>query len=145
MKGKVWQVSALLAVLLAAGWLLAAPGPFVARAQDADDTVSSDRTISTSGTGQVSVTPDTVIVSLGVQTEDADAGAAASQTAAQMDGVITALEDGGVATKDIRTQVVRLSPRYAQPTPQPGGTEAGPPESIIAKGFSLRSSRAEIL
>jgi len=130
MKGKVWQVSALLAVLLAAGWLLAAAGPFVARAQNADDTVSSDRTISTSGTGQVSVTPDTVIVSLGVQTEDADAGAAASQNAAQMDGVITALEDGGVATKDIRTQVVRLSPRYAQPTPQPGGTEAGPPEIV---------------
>lgn len=128
MKRKVWQIATIVAVLLAGGWLLAAPGPFVARAQGADEATVPTRMVSTSGTGQVSVTPDIVVVSLGVQTEAADAGTAASQNATEMDGVITALEDAGVAAKDIRTQVVQLVPREQQPTS--GTTQQGPPEII---------------
>jgi uncharacterized protein YggE len=150
MKRKLWQIATLVAVLLAAGWLLAGPARSVAGAQDAEGTAVPTRMVSTSGTGQVSVTPDIVVISLGVQTEAADAGTAASENATQMDGVITALEDAGVAAKDIRTQVVRLVPREQQPSS--GTTQEGPPEiagftatQIVDVTIHDISSAAEII
>lgn len=130
MKRKLWQVVTLVAVLLAAGWLLAAPGPSVAQAQNADDATLPNRTISVSGTGQVSATPDIAVVSLGVQTQAAEAGTAVSENSTQMQDVITALKGAGVAQKDIQTQVIRLTPRYQQPSSQAGSTQQGPPELI---------------
>jgi len=130
MKHKLWQITTIVAVLLAAGWLLAAPGPSVAQAQDADETTSPDRTISVSGTGQVSATPDIAVVSLGVQTQAKEAGAALTENNTQMQAVITALKGAGVAQKDIQTQVIQLSPQYQQPSPQAGTAQQGPPELV---------------
>jgi uncharacterized protein YggE len=132
MKHKLWQVVTIAAVLLAAGWLLAAPGPSVARAQGTGDTDSSvpNRTVNVSGTGQVSATPDIAVVSLGVQTQAEEAGAALTENNTQMQAVITALKGAGVAQKDIQTQVIQLSPQYQQPSPQAGSTQQGPPELV---------------
>jgi uncharacterized protein YggE len=129
-KRKLWQITTLIAILLAAGWLLAAPGPSIAQAQDEEDTASPSRTISVSGTGQVSATPDLAVVSLGVQTQAEEASTAVSENNAQMQDVISALEDADVAQDDIQTQVIRLSPRYQQPSPQSGSTQQGPPELV---------------
>jgi uncharacterized protein YggE len=130
MKHKLWQVVTIVAVLLAASWLLSAPGPSVAQAQEEDDAASPSRTISVSGSGQVSATPDIAVVSLGVQTEATEAGTAISENNTQMEAVITALEDAGVAQKDIQTQVIQLTPRYQQPSSQTGSSQQGPPELV---------------
>lgn len=132
MKGKSWRILTVVAVLLAASWLLAAPTPAVVRAQDAgDDTDESSlrRTVSVSGTGQVSATPDLAIFSLGVQTQAEEASAALAQNSEQMQAVIDTLKEAGVASEDIQTQVIQLSPRYEQPTPQTGAQQ-GPPELV---------------
>jgi len=131
MKHKLWQAVTIVAVLLVGGWLLAAPGTFVARAQDADDTsaASANRTISVSGTGQASATPDIAVVTLGVETQAADAGTAVSENNTQMEAVLQALEDGGVAQMDIQSQVIRLTPQYQQPSSSTGSTQ-GPAELV---------------
>ena len=131
MKRKLWQIITIVAVLLAAGWLLATREPSVARAQDLQvaDASEARRTVSVSGTGQASATPDLAVVSLGVQTQAEEASEALSQNNEQMQAVIDALQEAGVAPADIQTQVIRLSPRYEQPTPQ-AGAQQGPPELV---------------
>jgi len=131
MEHKLWQAVTIIAVLLVGGWLLAAPGTFVARAQGADETsaASANRTISVSGTGQASATPDTAVVTLGVEMQAADAGTAVSENNTQMEAVLQALEDGGVAQKDIQSQVIRLTPQYQQPSSSTGSTQ-GPAELV---------------
>jgi uncharacterized protein YggE len=128
MKGKLWRILTVVAVLLAASWLLAAPAPSLVQAQDVDD-AEPMRTVSVSGTGQASAMPDLAVVSLGVQTQDEEASTALSQNNEQMQAVIDALEEAGVESEDIQTQVIRLSPRYEQPRPQ-AGAQQGPPELV---------------
>lgn len=70
------------------------------------------RTIGVSGSGTVSAQPDVATLRLGVQTEAEDADAALSQNSAQMEDVISALEEAGVAAENIQTQAVQLRPRY---------------------------------
>jgi uncharacterized protein YggE len=132
MKLKLWRIVTMVAVLLAASWLLAAPMPPFVRAQDAEDVDEPElrRTVSVSGTGQASATPDLAVVSLGVQTQAEEAGEALLQNSEQMQAVIDALKEAGVEAQDIQTQVIRLSPRYEQPTPQTGRTQQGPPELV---------------
>ena len=129
MKGKMWRILTVVAVLLAASWLLAAPTPSVVQAQNVDDS-EPRRTVSVSGTGQVSAMPDLAVVSVGVQIQAEEASQALSQNNEQMQAVIDALKEAGVASKDIQTQVIQLSPRYQQPTPQAGSTQQGPPELV---------------
>jgi uncharacterized protein YggE len=119
MKQKFQILSAVMLVLL----LGAMPLQF-STDQVAAQTPSTDQqtqsTISVSGTGQVSAQPDTAVVTIGVETQAAEAGATMSQNSQQMTAVVNALEKAGVAAKDIQTQVVQLQPVYEQP--QPGQT-----------------------
>ncbi len=67
--------------------------------------VNSQQTgIWVSGEGKVSVTPDIVTLSLGIQAQAATVAEAQSQAATAMSAVMTALTDNGVADKDIQTQ-----------------------------------------
>jgi uncharacterized protein YggE len=66
-----------------------------------------------------------------VQVQAKEAADALSQNSEQMQAVIEALEEAGVESDDIQTQVIRLSPRYEQPTPQTGpAQQQGPPELV---------------
>lgn len=62
------------------------------------------------GQGKVSVTPDILSLSLGIEAQAATVAEAQSQAAEAMDRVMTALADNGVAEKDIKTQYYSIYP-----------------------------------
>jgi uncharacterized protein YggE len=63
-----------------------------------------------SGTGEVTVTPDVAILTLGVQAQETTVVAAQSEAAVAMNAVVDALKTNGVADKDIQTQWYSISP-----------------------------------
>jgi uncharacterized protein len=61
------------------------------------------RTLSVDGTGTAFLTPDIAYVYIGVHTEKLTASEAVEENNAQTQGVIEALTDSGIESKDIRT------------------------------------------
>ncbi len=61
------------------------------------------RTISVNGEGRVSLTPDVVMMSVGVDERDEDLKTAQTAAADKMDAIIAALKANGVAEEDIQT------------------------------------------
>ena len=59
--------------------------------------------------------PDVATLSAGVVTQAGDAQAAMRQNATQMEGVMAALREAGIAERDIRTAGVNLYPQYRHP------------------------------
>jgi uncharacterized protein YggE len=95
------------------------------------------RSVTVSGSGQINVQPDVGVVVVGVQTEAAEAGNVLAQNNEQMQAVIDALTEAGVAEDDIQTQTVQLQPIRPmpppdQPFPAPGVTQAMTPTSFVA-------------
>jgi uncharacterized protein YggE len=120
------KIVLVVALLLVAAWWMPGPAPAVAQAGDtltAGNEAEPQRTISVSGTGQASAQPDMAVISLGVTSEAEEASEALTENSTQMTAVIDALKTGGVLAKDIRTQTIRLSPRYEQPPRTPGGEQ----------------------
>ncbi len=64
---------------------------------------SDDRTISVSGTGKVTSAPDTVIISIAVETENTDAYQAQQQNAEKMNAVVNSLKAIGLTDDEIET------------------------------------------
>jgi uncharacterized protein len=60
------------------------------------------------GSGKVTAVPDTAILSLGVQSQASTVDQAQSQASSSMNAVVAALKAGGVADKDIQTQVFNI-------------------------------------
>lgn len=87
---------AIAAVLIAALALFALP----VAAQEDDDNM---RTISVTGSGIATGSPDIANIEIGVEVRDADISTAFAQANATIDNVIAALVDAGVAPDDIRT------------------------------------------
>jgi uncharacterized protein YggE len=92
--------------------LLSGCTPWSARTQADDD--QTERTINVSGSGEASAQPDIATLELGVQTEAKEAGMAMSQNSEQMQAVIEALKEAGVAEEDIQTQIIQVRPRYEE-------------------------------
>lgn len=109
-------------VVLGGSWLNGA-----AVAQQGAPAADTVRTINVSGTGQIEASPDVAVVSLGVQAEADTASDAITEVSEQIQNVISATVDAGVAEEDIQTQVLQLQPVYQQPQPQ-GQEEPGQPE-----------------
>jgi uncharacterized protein YggE len=65
--------------------------------------------ISVNGEGKVTVTPDIATVSLGIEAQAATVGEAQSEASSAMDRVMGALNNNGVADKDIQTQYFNIS------------------------------------
>jgi len=65
--------------------------------------VSNDKTISVSGTGKVTSAPDTVIVSIAVETENTDAYKAQQENAEKMNRVTDSLKGMGLTDDEIET------------------------------------------
>ncbi|MEZ5920481.1 MAG: SIMPL domain-containing protein [Parvularculaceae bacterium] len=101
---------------------------FAAAPAFADDDTFAIRTISVTGEGEASATPDMMILNIGVETEGATAAEALKKNAAQMNATINAIRDGGVAKKDIQTSNLSVNARYNYPrdgsTPQLTGYQA---------------------
>lgn len=70
---------------------------------------SNQRTITVSGEGRVSVTPDTAQVTLGVQIQNPELGAAQQEANQKMDAVLAALKASGVADDQIKTVTYNIS------------------------------------
>jgi uncharacterized protein len=89
-------------------------GPIIAdnHATAADTTGTPEHLITVSGSGVVTVTPDTADVYLGVSVTRPTAKDARSSAASQMTAVVAAIKKLGIADKDIATTNVSLSPVY---------------------------------
>ena len=96
----------LIAILLL-GTVLTACGP----ASIAVQTQPPARTITVTGTGKVTLTPDIAYISIGVHTENASATEAVSGNSTQAQAVITAIKGFGVADKDIQTTDFSINPQ----------------------------------
>jgi uncharacterized protein YggE len=88
---------ALLAVVLVLQLLVVLPGPA------ATGTLGEPQGITVMTQGKASAEPDLAKITIGVQTRDSEAEAAARQNSDRMAGVMGALQDIGVAEEDIQT------------------------------------------
>ena len=74
--------------------------------------ISQQVGISVSGTGSISVAPDTAIVTLGVQARRNTVALARDDAARAMTDISSVLQDNGVAEEDIKTQSLSIHPVY---------------------------------
>ncbi len=81
------------------------------------------RTISVSGTGEVTATPDMASVFIGAQSEAGTAEEALARTAEAVDATLRVLEGAGIEARDLQTRGINLSPRLMR---QGSGTNAPP-------------------
>jgi uncharacterized protein YggE len=69
------------------------------------------RTITVTGTGAVTLTPDIAYISIGVQNQDESAAVALDDNSTKVQAVITAIKDFGIAEKDIQTTNFSVYPQ----------------------------------
>ena len=107
----------LLIAVLVLGLALAACGP--ATLTPANITVQTQpslRTITVTGTGLVTLTPDIAYISIGVHSQDASASVALTQNNTSALAVIDAIKAAGVADKDIQTTNFSVYPQQQYDT-----------------------------
>lgn len=85
-----------------------------------------ENTITVTGSGQASGTPDIADINMGVRTISEDVAAAFDQNSAQVQGVINTLTNLGVAQEDIRTTSIYTSFRENFP---PSPDQPAPPRT----------------
>ncbi len=88
---------------------------------------SPTRTITASGEGQATGTPDLLTATMGVQTNGPNARTVLTTNSNEAAALIARLEADGVAAADIKTVQLSLSPVYSNP---------GPGESPRVTGYS---------
>ena len=105
---------------LAALMLGAAAIPAAANAQAAqiNQTIAGTR-LDISATGEATRVPDVAVISAGVTTRAATAGAAIRDAAARMQRVRAELKKAGIADRDIQTSTISLNPDYVYENNQP--------------------------
>ncbi len=113
MRNKTLIVSMVLLAALA----LSACGPVAATS------AGTPRTLSVSGSGQISLTPDIAYIYVGVHTENPSASDAMAENNRRTQEMIDALKEAGVDEKDIRTTNFSIWPmdRYDPDTNLPTG------------------------
>lgn len=77
------------------------------------------RTITVSGTGQVSATPDQATIRLGVQLVRPTAQAARHDAAVAARSIIEAVRGAGIGERDVRTEMLSLTPAWEYPPNAP--------------------------
>jgi uncharacterized protein YggE len=75
-------------------------------------TTSDTRTITGTGTGEVRGRPDTLTMSIGVESRAAGADAALRRSTAQTEKVLQVLTDAGVSKDDVQTSGLSISPEF---------------------------------
>lgn len=104
-----------LAAGLSAGLIIAAiagpafaPRPILA----VDPSTTTEHTISVSGTGTVTVSPDIADLRLGVSVTSSTVKAARASAAKSMTAILAGLKKLGIADADIQTAILSLQPAY---------------------------------
>ena len=90
----------------------AAPTPTPTVAPPTPDACTSNRTVQVSGTAVVNVTPDRVLIQLGVQSNGVTVNEVEAANTRAIQKVIQALRGQGVAEKDIATDWYIIEPIY---------------------------------
>jgi len=107
-------ISLMLAGILisAAGCETLAPPPSIPKAQQVLSGIFSPQNtgIWVTGKGEVSVTPDVAILSLGVEAQETTVAEAQRQAASAMTAITTELDNFGIPEKDIQTQHFSITP-----------------------------------
>ncbi len=107
-----WTAAGLAAGLLAAATIAGpALAPRTAHAAD-PGTSTPEHTITVTGTGTSTVSPDVADVNLGVSVNRSTVKDARADAAARMTKIIDGLKALGIADKDIRTTSISLQPTY---------------------------------
>ncbi len=89
------------ALVVSASWAATLPktGSLIAAAENQ----STQRSITVTGSGAISVKPDLAVITVGVQTRRAKAEAAQKENAAQMEALTKAIKGAGIADADLKT------------------------------------------
>jgi uncharacterized protein len=77
---------------------------------------ASKRTISVSGESEIRVVPDEVVLTLGVETFDADLQASKADNDARVAAILAAMRERRVPDERVRTDFLQLEPRYRSQT-----------------------------
>lgn len=78
----------------------------------AQSSATTARTLTVTGAGEASATPDMALISIGVQTEGPNASAALRGNSSKMRATIDKLKELGVEERDIQTSGLSVNPRY---------------------------------
>jgi uncharacterized protein YggE len=108
-----------------------------------EDEKPSFPSIRVTGNGKISARADIADIQLGVTTQAATAKEAVDANNRAMDRLHAVLKERGVATKDIHTSQLEISPVYSQPqsTP-PGASPEPPPTEFIPRIMAYRVTNA---
>lgn len=107
---------------LALVWVLAAAVPALAQGSNEH---TRPRTISVSGTGTVTRSPDTALVRFGVETRSGDVGKAIEAAASRSQAITRVIEGDGVASEDIATVDYTIG-FVPAPATRAGGASSAP-------------------
>jgi uncharacterized protein len=77
-----------------------------------------DRLVTVTGEATVAAAPDTAMIRVGVSSQGKTARAASDANAREMNAVLAAIKDSGIAERDIQTSSLSLQPQY---DPNKGG------------------------
>jgi uncharacterized protein len=81
-----------------------------------DDPRPTEKTISVSGYGKISAPPNVADITLGVVSQAKTAREALSANNAKMDALQKVLKERGVASKDLQTTNINVTPQYTRPS-----------------------------
>lgn len=98
-------------VLGSAMMVAAMAAPATANAEVTQTAISGTR-LDITARGDVRRIPDVAVISAGVTTNAADAASAMQDNANRMSRVLAALKKAGVASRDVSTSSINLSPQY---------------------------------
>lgn len=126
-----WKHSGL--VVLAVLALVVMVGVPALAAPEAQMGAAIPNTITVTGSGEASGTPDVAYISLGVDISNADAGQAVTQANEQMNTLMEAISALGVAATDIQTSSFNVWPedRYDPQTGTPTGERVYHVQNIV--------------
>lgn len=117
---------------LALGTALAGAQPALAQQTGPVPAIEAGHTLLTvSAQGSSTRTPDMAGYTAGVTTQGVTASEALSANSTQMNKVIAALKQAGIADRDIQTSNLSLNPVYAQPKRLPDGNYEDGPQRIV--------------
>ena len=98
--------------LLALCSLALVTGACVTPTANAHDATAPQRTITVSGEGEATATPDLIIISIGVRSEAKTAAEALRANSRDVSAAIATLKENSVASKDIQTSGLSINPQY---------------------------------
>lgn len=133
-----------IAVLIAVVAIAALYSPSADRSAEAAPPAQEapQRTITVTGFGSASGSPDIAYMNIGVETVDSDVAVALQENNTRMEAVMSALQDAGIAEEDIRTSNFNI---YQDRSFGPGGPPSSePPAAQYRVNNSVRITVRDI-